>query len=232
MIEFLLARQNLPFTVSIGIMVFIALIEGVGVLIGFGVSDAIHSLFPSLHFNFNLDTPDLDMDVDTPHLDAQSGFTKLLGWLRIGKIPIMALLILFLTSFGLIGLIVQTVSKNMTGALMPGGIGSAIAFAGTLPVVRVLGRAIARVMPQDETEAVSEASFIGRTATIVLGKASYGKPAQAKLRDKHGTTHYIMVEPDIIEEAFEQGESVLIVSMGSAIYKVIRDTITLTGEPD
>lgn len=224
MIEFLLARQNLPFTISIGIMVFIALIEGLGALIGFGVSDAVHSLFPNLDFDMDVDVD--SPDVDGPHLDAQSGFTKLLGWLRIGKVPMMALLILFLTSFGLIGLIAQTVAKNMTGALMSGGISSAIAFGGTLPVVRVLGRAIGRIMPQDETEAVSEESFVGKTATIVIGKAASGKPAQAKLKDQHGTTHYIMVEPDVAGEEFTQGKSVLIVSKGGAVYKVIRDTIS------
>lgn len=226
MLEFLCAQQNMPFTVSIGIMLFIALIEGVGAIIGFGVSDMIHSLFPSLHFD--IDIPDLDADLDGHHvdIDASSGFTKLLGWLRIGQVPFMAWLILFLTSFGLIGLIAQTISENITGMLLPGSIGSIIAFVATLPVVRVCGRFIAKVMPQDETDAVSEASFIGRTATLVLGTASAGKAAQAKLRDQHGTTHYIMVEPDVADQVFSQGDTVLVVSQAGAVYKVIEDTIS------
>lgn len=213
MIEFMLAKQNLPFTVSIGMMLFIAFIEGAGAVMGFGFSDFLDSMIP-----------DLDMDVDTPDIDSSSGFTKLLGWLRIGKVPVMALIIVFLTSFGLIGLITQTVSENVTGGLLPGALASIVAFLLSIPVVRGLGGIISKVMPQDETDAVSEASFIGRTATIVLGKARCGSPAQAKLKDQHGTTHYIMVEPDIENSEFESGTSVLIVSHGGSVYKVILNT--------
>ena len=62
-------------------------------------------------------------------------------------------------------------------------------------------------MPRDETEAVAEASFIGRDAQIVLGTARAGSPAQAKLQDAFGKTHYIMFEP-LGDEAVAAGSIV------------------------
>ncbi|MEZ5581571.1 MAG: DUF1449 family protein [Candidatus Competibacteraceae bacterium] len=44
--------------------------------------------------------------------------------------------------------------------------------------------------------------FIGRVAVITLGTAGYDSPAQAKLRDQHGQTHYIMTAPDQPKNAF------------------------------
>jgi hypothetical protein len=80
---------------------------------------------------------------------------------------------------------------------------------------------LAKVMPRDETQSVSAQSFIGQVATIVLGTASVANPAQARLRDKHGQTHYVMVEPDD-EDSFEAGDSVLIVAQAGPTYRVIR----------
>ncbi|GAB6093803.1 hypothetical protein JCM14469_00550 [Desulfatiferula olefinivorans] len=214
MIDFLVIRQNLPFTVSIGLMVLIALIEGMGSVVGFGLSDFLDSL-----------VPDLDWDVDAPDLDAHSGLTHLLGWLHIGRVPVMVLVILFLTGFGLTGLIIQMLANHVTGRVLPGTIASVLAVTATLPQIRVFGRIIARVMPQDETAAMSEAGYIGRTATIVIGTARAGSPAQAKFTDRHGTTHYLMVEPDVDGATFKQGQSVLIVNRDRAVYKVIEDTL-------
>jgi hypothetical protein len=78
-------------------------------------------------------------------------------------------------------------------------------------------------MPKDETEAVAETSFIGRIAVITLGNASPGNPAEAKLRDKFGQTHYVMVEPDESDERFENGTQVVLVNQQGAIFKAIRN---------
>ena len=110
------------------------------------------------------------------------------------------------------------------GYLLPGFAAAVMVFFISLPFVRMFGGLLARIIPKDETDAVSEDSFIGRTATITLGRASKGSPTRAKLTDHHGTTHYIMVEPDIDDEIFEQGSSVLLVSRVGAVFKAIRNT--------
>lgn len=215
MIEFIFAKQNLPFMVSIVLMVGITMIEGLGTFLGHGVSEFLDTLVPDI---------DLDVDIDAPDFEAPSGFTKLLGWLRIGQVPALVLLIVFLTSFGLFGLVVQTLADNITGDLIPASLAAIPAFMLTIPAVRVVGGFLALIIPKDETDAVSEKSFIGRTASIVLGKASQGKPAQAKLTDHYGTTHYLMVEPDLKEDVFEAGTSVLLVSQSGSVFKAILNT--------
>jgi len=82
-------------------------------------------------------------------------------------------------------------------------------------------------MPKDETEAVAEKSFIGRVAVITLGKSSKDNPAQAKLTDKFGTTHYMMVEPDIEGDEFQKGDQILIVKQTSSGYKVINNSMSV-----
>lgn len=219
MLDFLLAGQNLPFTVSICLMLAITFMEGVGTLLGSGLSELIESFMP----DFDLDV-DIDADVDGPDIDPQGGLTKILGWLRIGEVPFLILLVVFLTVFGLVGLGIQSFVKEIFGILLPGFAAAVIVFFISMPLVRMFGGLLAKVIPKDETDAVSEDSFIGRTATITLGEATKGNPTRAKLNDQHGTTHYIMVEPDIEGEHFKQGTSVILVSRAGAIFKAIRNT--------
>jgi hypothetical protein len=106
--------------------------------------------------------------------------------------------------------------------MLPGWLAALLVLPVTLPFVRGGGAVLAKVMPRDETQSVSAQSFIGQVATIVLGTARPGSAAQARLRDKHGQTHYVMVEPDEADEQFDAGEAVLIVSQQGHTYRVIR----------
>ena len=90
-------------------------------------------------------------------------------------------------------------------------------------VVRVLGGVIGLILPRDETDAVAEREFVGRIATITLGTAGLGSPAEAKLTDQHGQAHYIMIEPDQESEKFEQGSAVLITERHGAVFRGIRN---------
>ena len=83
--------------------------------------------------------------------------------------------------------------------------------AGSLLLLRAAGGVLSRVIPMEETDAVTEDSFVGLVATVILGTARQGEPAQAKLRDTHGHTHYVMVEPDDPQAAFAASEEVLII---------------------
>ena len=213
MMEFLSASQNLPFGFALGLMFAIAFLEGVGTIFGIGFSGLLDEVFP-----------DIDIDVDAPDVDASSGLTKILGWLRVDKVPILVLFIIFLTSFGIVGYGVQVVSHSLLGFLLPSLLASIIAFFVSLPVLRVSGGVIGNFIPKDETSAVSEATFVGRTATITMGVAKVDSPVQARLQDEHGKTHYVMVEPDNTGEEFKEGEEVLLVKKEGTIFKVINDT--------
>jgi len=224
MTEFILASENLPFAIALGLMFAIGLLEGVTTLLGFGVSSLIESLLPEMDVDVDFDI-DADADIDAgPDLgDAGSAgaLSRLLGWFNIGKVPVLVLFILFLLGFGLTGLIIQFVAQNMTGRALPAFLASLPAFAFAITDVKILGAAMAKVMPREETEAVSENSFIGRIAVITLGTAKKGQPAQARVRDQHGQAHYLMVEPDSEEHVFEAGSEVLLVMHAGAVFYAI-----------
>ena len=127
-----------------------------------------------------------------------------------------------LTAFGTCGYLIQLTLHSLVGWMLPAIIAVIPATAAALPTTRVLGQMLSHVVIRDETEAVSRNSFVGRVAVITLGVARKGSPAEAKFRDQHGTTHYVMVEPDNADDEFTQGESVLLVSDTGSVMRGIK----------
>lgn len=212
MIEFLLSSQNMPFAIAIVVMGGLTLLEGTASLFGAGFSNFLDSILPEM---------DLDFDVDSPEFESPGLVTRFLGWLRMGEVPALVVLIVFLTTFGLAGFGIQSIVNNLTGKLLPALLASLLALIVSIPLVRIVAGILSKLIPKDETDAVPEASFIGKIAYIVLGRASLGKPAQAKLKDAHGQVHYIMIEPDIEGEIFEHGQAILIVSRQKSVFRGI-----------
>lgn len=209
MIDFLGAEGNLPFSVALLVMLFIAVLEGVATALGPGLSGLIEGAMP-------------DLDTGGPEVGSGGVLTGLMGWLRIGQVPVLILLVLFLTGFGLIGLGVQSIAEGLSGALLPWPAAVVPALLLSLPLVRTLGGLLHRFMLRDETDAVSSESLTGRVAVITLGTACVGHPAEARTRDTHGTTHYIMVEPFEEGDALPAGTQVLIIEQAGAGFRVVR----------
>jgi hypothetical protein len=209
----LLESQNLPFTVALAIMIIIAVMEGTSLVLGVGLTHVLDKMIPSIDFN----------GPETPELTNTSGMTKFLGWLRIGKVPILVTFILFLTAFGILGLILQSLVHGMTGSLLPGLVASVPVFLITLPILRVSHGVVAKVIPKDETYAVSEATFIGRVAVITGGTATDSRGAEARLKDEFGKEHYVMVKPDNEGETFPPGTSVLLVARNGIFFRAIHN---------
>lgn len=204
--SFLLADGNIVFAIALALMLIIAIAEGAFTVIGFGASQLLDQAMPSV---------DLDTDISTGN-----GLTKVLAWLRFGQVPALILLIVFLTCFALTGLAMQLLLNNTFGFMLPNAIAWIPALVVATPLVRASTGILAKVIIKDETESVSRDTFIGKVATITIGTAAPSSPAEAKLKDQFGTTHYVMVEPD--EDArFEQGSNVLIVDQQGSTFKVI-----------
>lgn len=204
----LVSPGNAPFLVAICIMVVLGALEGLSLMVGSGLSQHFDSLFAT------------HLSTDA-HLDASEG---LLGWLHVGRAPILVLLIIFLMAFAIGGLLLQWAMVGLLGWPLPALVASLLAGACALPVVRGLGGLIARYVPKDETTAVSEDSFIGRVARLTAETAVAGRPGQAKLTDEHGQVHYLLVEPDGPDIAFSRGEVVLVVSRASgSLFRAIRN---------
>lgn len=214
LITFLSASDNLPFSVALAMMLLLALIEGVGFVLGLAASGALDGLL-------GLDAG----DADGSELTASS-LDKLFGWLHVGTVPVLILLACFLVSFGTIGLALQAVVLTLSGHLLPWYLAVLVALPLSLPCVRVLGALFARALPHEETQSISHDALLGREATLVLGSASHRSPAQAKVRDQYGQIHYVMLEPDDPAISFAAGDTVVLVSRHGATYHAISTSST------
>jgi len=193
------AEQSWPFSAALAVMVGLCVLEGAGLLIAHSPSQLLDNLLP--------DTPD--------------GFDGPLGWLHLGKVPMLVLIILFLTGFALTGYLIQGMALSLGGHLLPAWVAGIPAALAGLAVTSGLGGLIAHVIPRDESSAVSEQSLIGRAGVVVRGVARAGLAAEAKVRDIHGLAHYVMVEPDLPEQVFEEGANVLLVKKSGASFRCI-----------
>lgn len=219
--ELLLAPENFLFSLSLTLMVGIGVLEGVMTVMGLGLSSLLDHLLPDQI------VPEIDVDADLAvdgDLGSPSALSRLLGWLHVGKVPLLILLVAFLMSFGVAGLVLQGAARGFLGGFLPGWIMAAPALAIALPGTRLFGSVLSRVFPSDETTAVAENDFIGLMATITLGTAAPGSPAEARLTDRHGQSHYLMLEPDLETESFGTGETVLLISRAGSVFKAIRNT--------
>ena len=195
----LVAPQTWPFGAALAVMVGLAIIEGAGLLLSVHPSGWIDDLLP-----------------DHPALAEGP-----LGWLHVGKVPFLVLLILFLGGFALAGYVVQASAQGIAGVLLPAWLASVPAALAGLSTLRGVGGLIAHVMPSDETTAVSEQSLVGRSGVVIAGAARTGLAAEAKVRDAHGRNHYVMVEPDIEGQTFEEGASIVLVRKAGVRFRCI-----------
>ena len=187
----ILAEGSLPFTVALAAMLLLAVLQiiGVGDLFGGDV--------------------DLDTDVGPGEAAGLGGaLTTLLG---IGRVPFFAWLMVLLFLFAGIGFGIQGLADSLLGAPVDALLASVLALGGAFPATAVAVRPLARIMPQDETSAVSLQSLVGRRAVIEHGLAARGFPARAKVRDIHGHAHHVMVEPHEDASEILEGDEVLLV---------------------
>ncbi|RYG65817.1 DUF1449 family protein [bacterium] len=209
--ELLLAPQNWPFSLSLALVAALSALQIVMALLG----GAIHVM-------------DGDLDADFHGHVEGDFFGGLVGdaldWLHIGKIPFTILLILEGLCFGLAGIGLQSLLAARGATYLPAGTAALFAFLLSLPLLRLSGLALRPILPRDESEAVSSDSFLGCEAEITIGTARRGQPTEAKLRDKWGKTHYVLVEPEHEAQFFPTGSRVLLLTRREHIFRVIEGT--------
>jgi len=204
-----------PFSIALTIMGLIVALEVVGLLFGAAFSELVDAALP-----------DFDADLD---LDGGDAIGKLLAWLYVGKVPALILFAVFLAAFGLAGLAIQSAAFAVFGAPAPAFVAAPLAFFAALPVTRVIAAAVSRILPREESDAVSSDTFIGRVALIIRGEAKRGAPAEAKVADGKGLTHYILVEPDDAHSSFKEGAEVLLTARNGAVFRaIINNSLSLS----
>lgn len=215
-----------PFTIALIVMLAIGAVELASLLIGFSPSSAIESVLP------DVDIPDVDVpEIDAPDLAAPelSGFASVLSWLSVGRMPILVLLVIFLTAFGLSGYIVQWLSTAIFSGPMSAWLAAIPALLGGAFATRHIGRWLGKLFPRDHTEAASQRDMIGSYATIIRGVAKQGQPAEAKTTDLRGRTHYVLIEPNDAATSYAQGDRVFIVGKEKTVYRAVTKVSTQEG---
>ncbi|MGE5953513.1 MAG: OB-fold-containig protein [Qipengyuania vulgaris] len=184
----LLESYNAPFAIALLLMVVLLVIQVLGVL-------------------------DIDLDIDTDGDGAISAgpVDGLLTLLGLGRVPLTVWLVVFLLFFAALGLGIQELSESFIGGPLDAWLAGILAGAAALPVTSVIARPLGRILPQDETSAVGIDTLVGRRASITDGIAKAGSPARARVKDVHGQSHYVMVEPHEGASEFHAGDEVLLV---------------------
>jgi len=198
LLEFFLADFNLPYSISISIVIAIACLEGVGLLIGLSIANFLEDLF-------SIDFVD---DTDLP----SGGISTTLGWLYLHRLPMLVWLLLLLSSFGVVG-----VTLNYL-IILPLWLTLPITFVITLFLTRFLAKNLSKVIPKNESSATSSRHFAGKIATITIGKATKDHPTEAVIKDAYNQKHYVLVEPEDPSKTFTQGMQVVLIQKQASIW--------------
>ena len=196
----LLEPHNLPFLIAFGSLAVIAVLQLTG------ISEAIEGAS-------EFEAPDgLEMG------GLGEALTTLLG---LGRVPLLIWLAALLFVFGATGVIGQAVLTSLLGAPLSAGWAALAAGAAALPLNSIAVRPLAAIMPKDETTAIGLDDLVRRDAEIQIGTARAGSPARARVIDRHGQSHFVMVEPHDQTQEFNAGDTVLLVRReGPTIYGV------------
>lgn len=201
----LFADHNLPFAVALVLLALLAIIQLVG-LGDFGTDVDVDS--------------DIDLDPDGGLGDA--GFAdSLASIIGLGRVPFTIWLGAFLMMFAGLGFGIQSLAEGLLGAPLYSLLAAAISGVAAFPATGVIVRPLGRILPQDETTAVNIGSLVGRRATITIGRAEHQSPARGQVKDRHGRTHQVMIEPHDAAQTLSQDEEVLLVRRdGETFYAV------------
>lgn len=191
-----------PFVAAITIMLAIAALEGVFTLLGFGFSSILEAMLP------DLDLPDADVDLD---LHGHGIVGQTLGWVGFGKVPALIGLIVFVTTFGVCGILIQRTVESIFTNPLPSLLAAVPAMLLAIPFTRWTNELIAAIIPKEITTAVCTTTFIGSVAEVTLGTATSELAAEATVIDIHGHTHNIFVKPMNDNESIAKGSVVLLI---------------------
>jgi hypothetical protein len=189
--DILLAPDVRPFAIAAAIMAVLGGIELLTTLVGFSISEMLGH----------------DVAVEA---DSHNGLGGLLLWINAGRLPLLILIILAFGVFSIEGFLLQGVA-HAAGFAIPVSIATLIAIAGSIPAIRTTSRGIARIIPRDETYAVSDADFVGKVATVSVGPLDQGLPGRVRLKDVFGNWHTVSARASGDSPALAVGTSVLLV---------------------
>jgi hypothetical protein len=199
--DILLAPDVRPFAVAAAIMVSLGGIELLTMIVGFSLSELVGH--------------DLGLDGDS-----HNGIGGLFLWVNAGRLPLLILIILALGIFSIAGFLLQGIAHG-AGAVLPVPVAALAALGLSIPVIRLTSRGIARIIPRDESYAVSDADFVGKIAMVSVGPLDQGLPGRVRLKDVFGNWHTVSARAHRDSPALAVGTSVLLVDRDAKSFVAI-----------
>ncbi|KIT18076.1 Inner membrane protein YqiJ [Jannaschia aquimarina] len=200
-----------PFTTAIVVLAGLLVLELV--MLAMGGSLIAETDGPEI----GVDVPDLDLpeiealemgEIDVGELeltDTPEPGVPALGWTGLGRVPFLIWFAALLTGFGGTGIAVQLTGPWPLWLVAPGA-----ALAG-LVFTRSFAGTFARLIPQTETSVQTERQLARRRGTVTQGTARRGRPAEVRVTDRYGNTHYVRAEPFRDDAELGRGTDVLMV---------------------
>ena len=207
--------HNLPFLIALIALVLISVLQIVG-----------------LGDFFEGAETDIEFDVDAEALGdgaISSGWLEgAFSLLGLGRVPFLIWLMLLMFVYAAIGVAGQEFATALLGKPFDALTAGALAGLAALPVNGALTRPLAKLLPQDETSAVTLDTLVRRDAQIQIGTARAGSPARSKVVDVFGQPHFVMVEPHDPGAEMREGDTVLLVRReGETFFAVHYESPTL-----
>ncbi len=196
MSDFLFNDANFWFSVAIGVVIILFIIEFIGLVLGVSVLGVFDDIAAA----------DTDMPADS--------VTSMASWLSLDKLPLMIWIVIFLTIFGISGYLTNYTYAHFMSGVTPPWLSISVSLAASVVLTARFGVVISRILPKSESSALEDEEYIGTTANITIGIARQGNPAEAKFTDKFSQPHYVLVEPFEEDEQFNQGDRIILVKKG------------------
>ncbi|MCT4555196.1 MAG: YqiJ family protein [Pelagimonas sp.] len=227
MFDPLLTGPFVPFTFALALLTGLLILELILGLIGGSLMTG------DSDFDLDIDAPDLgdlDLDIDLDGLNIDPADLELgdatLGvddpdapeitdaapaaWLGFGKMPFMIWLASMLMGFGVTGYVLQSVLNGVLGFTLPAGLAAIPAAIIAVGFTRRFGAIFARLLPKTETQSLSERHLGRRAGIVTQGTAARGRPAEIRVTDRYGNTHYLRAEPLRDDAQIPQGSEVIV----------------------
>jgi hypothetical protein len=138
-------------------------------------------------------------------------------------LPILIWLTALLGCFTLTGIAIQQGAEALAGAPLGWPIATGGALVSGLLLNTFVANGLARIMPGFETSVISTDDLLRQRGTILEGSARRGAPARAKVIDRHGQAHIVMVEPHDDTDTIASGESALLVRREGKLFFALPD---------
>lgn len=208
-VDFIFLDANKAFLVSGLILLGLVIVEILFALVGFSMSEASHAL--------GIGKPDLDKP-EIGKADIDKGGFNVISWMNAGQVPFVVFLVAFLSTFSIVGYSFQWIVAQVFNTPLNGYLAVSIALIPTIFWLRILTRAIAVMIPREYTTAVYLDSLEGSVGPVTI-KTMPLVPGQARIKDAHGTIHYVRILPEG-DEAIEQGTDVVLLSSTNHVFTV------------